>query len=116
MSALELEHVCKAFGALAALDDVTLSAERSEILAVVGENGAGKSTLMLNWIAIHLVESWLVPGPLAARSTESPDVAAPRRVRGAVEATRGGWRALRPGGAVSSSPKAPLRLEPPRAG
>lgn len=29
------------------------------------------STIMLNWIAIHLVESWLVPGPLAARSTES---------------------------------------------
>ncbi|MBI5546295.1 MAG: ABC transporter permease [Deltaproteobacteria bacterium] len=29
------------------------------------------STIMLNWIAIHLVESWLVVGPLAARSTES---------------------------------------------
>lgn len=28
------------------------------------------STIMLNWIAIHLVESWLVIGPLAARSTE----------------------------------------------
>lgn len=27
------------------------------------------STIMLNWIAIHLVESWLVIGPLAARST-----------------------------------------------
>ncbi len=29
------------------------------------------STIMLNWIAIHLVESWLVPGPLAARSADS---------------------------------------------
>jgi ABC-type uncharacterized transport system permease subunit len=29
------------------------------------------STIMLNWIAIHLVESWLVPGPLAARSPEA---------------------------------------------
>ena len=29
------------------------------------------STIMLNWIAIHLVENWLVLGPLAARSTES---------------------------------------------
>ncbi len=29
------------------------------------------STIMLNWIAIHLVESWLVVGPLAARSTQS---------------------------------------------
>jgi len=26
------------------------------------------STIMLNWIAIHLVESWLVIGPLAARA------------------------------------------------
>jgi simple sugar transport system permease protein len=28
------------------------------------------STIMLNWIAIHLVESWLVVGPLAARSAQ----------------------------------------------
>ncbi len=29
------------------------------------------STIMLNWIAIHLVQSWLVTGPLAARSADS---------------------------------------------
>lgn len=29
------------------------------------------STIMLNWIAIHLVENWLVSGPLAARSSDS---------------------------------------------
>lgn len=29
------------------------------------------STIMLNWIAIHLVENWLVIGPLSARSKES---------------------------------------------
>jgi simple sugar transport system permease protein len=29
------------------------------------------STIMLNWVAIYLVESWLVVGPLAARSGES---------------------------------------------
>lgn len=29
------------------------------------------STIMLNWVAIYLVESWLVLGPLAARSSES---------------------------------------------
>ncbi len=44
--ALQLEHVCKIFGALTALDDVSLSAERGEVLALVGENGAGKTTLM----------------------------------------------------------------------
>ena len=29
------------------------------------------STIMLNWIAIHLVESWLVVGPLAARAPDT---------------------------------------------
>jgi ABC-type uncharacterized transport system permease subunit len=29
------------------------------------------STITLNWTARHLVESWLVPGPLAPRPTES---------------------------------------------
>lgn len=29
------------------------------------------STIMLNWIAIHLVESWLVVGPLAAKASGS---------------------------------------------
>jgi ABC-type uncharacterized transport system ATPase subunit len=46
MPALVLEHVRKRFGAVAALDDVSLTVERGEVLALVGENGAGKTTLM----------------------------------------------------------------------
>lgn len=47
MSYLELTDIRKIFPpATLALDDVSLSCERGEIHAVVGENGAGKSTLM----------------------------------------------------------------------
>lgn len=43
---LKLESICKSFGGVQALSNVSLSLEKGQILSVVGENGAGKSTLM----------------------------------------------------------------------
>lgn len=43
---LQMNHITKEFPGVKALDDVTLTAHRGEILSVCGENGAGKSTLM----------------------------------------------------------------------
>lgn len=43
---LQMQHICKAFPGVKALDDVSLTLNRGDVLALVGENGAGKSTLM----------------------------------------------------------------------
>jgi branched-chain amino acid transport system ATP-binding protein len=42
---LELAGVSKLYGALKATDDLTLTVEEGEALAVIGPNGAGKSTM-----------------------------------------------------------------------
>ena len=43
---IELKHITKTFYGVKALDDVSISIEKGEVHAVVGENGAGKSTIM----------------------------------------------------------------------
>ena len=43
---LRVEHLGKRFGAVTALDDVSLSTHRREFLCVVGPSGCGKSTLV----------------------------------------------------------------------
>lgn len=43
---IEMRGICKTFGAVRALRNVSLTLARGEILGLVGDNSAGKSTLM----------------------------------------------------------------------
>ncbi|MBI3192214.1 MAG: ABC transporter ATP-binding protein [Pedosphaera parvula] len=55
---IELNHLVKHFGKLAAVDDLTLTVERGEIFGLLGHNGAGKSTA----IGMMLGQVWPTAG------------------------------------------------------
>ena len=50
---LEAREVCKYFGAVVALEEVSLSVRAGEINCLLGDNGAGKSTLIKILSGVH---------------------------------------------------------------
>jgi ABC-2 type transport system ATP-binding protein len=51
MQALEVRHLCKSFGTLKAVDDVSFSVSQGAVFGLIGRNGAGKTTtirMMMN--------------------------------------------------------------------
>jgi D-xylose transport system ATP-binding protein len=54
---LEVREATKRFGAVTALDDVSLHCARGEVLALLGDNGAGKSTLIKAISGVHRLDS-----------------------------------------------------------
>src|ERR1700732_4346898 len=56
-SAVEITHLRKTYGALAAVDDVSFSVAQGEIFGILGPNGAGKTTTVECAIGLRTPDS-----------------------------------------------------------
>jgi ABC-type multidrug transport system ATPase subunit len=64
MPAIEIRHVTKHFGSVAAVDDVTLDVPEGSIYGFIGPNGSGKTTtirMIMNILAPERGEIAVVP-------------------------------------------------------
>jgi D-xylose transport system ATP-binding protein len=55
--ALAISDASKRFGAVVALDDISIEVHHGEVLALLGDNGAGKSTLIKCLSGVHRLDS-----------------------------------------------------------
>ncbi|MBQ9708916.1 MAG: ATP-binding cassette domain-containing protein, partial [Firmicutes bacterium] len=46
MARVDIDHLTKIFGSRIALNDVTLTLEKGQIVGLLGPNGSGKTTLI----------------------------------------------------------------------
>ena len=72
---LEIRNATKRFGAVLALDDVSLSVTAGEVLALLGDNGAGKSTLIKCISGVHRLDSGVIEVDGAPVHMTNPAVA-----------------------------------------
>ncbi len=74
--AVDVQNVAKSFGAVTALDGVSLQVRRGEIYGLLGPNGAGKTTLIR--LLVGLLEAH--SGTVTVLSHRMPDVGVLRHV------------------------------------
>lgn len=60
MSLLKLENVTKRFAGLVAVNNVSFSVEKGEIVGIIGPNGAGKTTLFHTISGYHIADEGVI--------------------------------------------------------
>jgi simple sugar transport system ATP-binding protein len=75
-----MSRISKRFAAVLANDEVSLSVNRGEILALLGENGSGKSTLMNMLAGVYIPDSGSISINGKLRAFRSPQDAIAARV------------------------------------
>ena len=97
---VEMLNFSKRFGALQALDDVSLTIEAGSFHALLGENGAGKSTLVKSLIGFYRADTGSVMVEFVVRMDGRADTVklspAPECLRAALTAWVSSFRYLPP--------------------
>ncbi|NLV47509.1 MAG: amino acid ABC transporter ATP-binding protein [Clostridiaceae bacterium] len=76
MKVLELNNIKKAFGDLSVLQDITVTVNKGEVVAIIGPSGSGKSTLLRCATLLETIDSGeiIYLGEHAARTDASGHV------------------------------------------
>ena len=69
---VEIDHVSKRFAKVLANDDVSITLNKGEVVALLGENGAGKSTIMNILYGIYHMTSGEIRVDQVRRDIEAP--------------------------------------------
>jgi polar amino acid transport system ATP-binding protein len=88
MNLLEMNGIKKSFGGLSVLEDISISVDEGEVVAIIGPSGSGKSTLLRCATLLETIDSGSISylGKTAARTEKNgvvySDTAELKEIRG----------------------------------